>query len=433
MVLRIFRPESIEEALERIRETQADERSYPYMAPKALGLCIEIRDLNARDANILKQEALSKGGDASISVAAYALEGSSRVLLMGSLKVVEETARKLDAQPIGRLKDLSADIRGSIKNYFSTPVFKVGYRSFEQTVIMGILNVTPDSFYDGGHYTTPELAVSRAEQIEREGGDIIDIGGQSTRPGYVPVNAEEEKARVMPALRAILENTSVRLPISVDTSKPKVVEEALKLGASMINDQEGLHGNERIAQMAADYEASLIMMHNRNTAGKDMMFDILAYLGESISIAESCGVEHERTSVDPGIGFGKGAEGDLGIIKNLGELRVLGRAITVGASRKSFIGKVLGEKEDRLEGSIAALACSVMNGARIIRVHDVKESVLATRMVEAVLKMLKYEDSHLLHGWDGEKSDGHSFRFSQEERRRYWYSAIHVGRASDSV
>jgi len=388
MALRIFRPKSREEALERIRETNADERSYPYLVPKAVSLCIEIRDLNARDANILKQEALSKGGDASISMTAYALEGTTKVLLMGSLKSIEETAGKLGVQPIRRLKDLSAELRDSIKNYMSTPVFRVGDTVFDRTAIMGILNVTPDSFYDGGRYTTPELAACRAEQIEREGGHIIDIGGQSTRPGHTPVSAEEEKSRVIPALRAVLENTDVRLPISVDTSKPEVAEEALRLGASVINDQEGLHGNERIAQLAADHGASLILMHNRRAVGGDMMFDILDYLGESVSVAERCGVDPERVSVDPGVGFGKGIGGDLAVLRNLGELRVLGRAITVGASRKSFIGGVLGvEKEDRLEGSIAALVCSVMNGANIVRVHDVKESALAAGMVEAVLKV----------------------------------------------
>lgn len=388
MVLRVLRPQSREEALEHIKDTGADERSYPYLVPKTIGLCIEIKDLSARDANIIKQEALSKGGDASISISAYSLKGASRVLLMGSIKTLEEVAEKLNVQPIKNLRSLSGEIKRSIENYLSVPTFKVGDSCFEQTAVMGILNVTPDSFYDGGKYSTLELIAERAEQIEREGGDIIDLGGQSTKPGYVPVSLEEEKRRVIPALRAIMESTDVRIPISIDTSKPEVAEEALKLGASIINDQEG--GDEKIAQLAADYNASLILMHNRKVDRMEMMFDILEYLEEKINLAEKKGVEADRISIDPGIGFGKGAEGDLLLLRNLSELRSLGRAITIGASRKSFIGKVLGkEKEGRLEGSIAVLVSSIMSGAKIVRVHDVKESALAARMIDAIKKSYK--------------------------------------------
>jgi dihydropteroate synthase len=376
----------MDEALDYIKKTGADERSYPYMLPKTIALCIEIKDVSARDANIIKQEALSKGGDASISSSAYSLEDSSDLLLIGSLKALTETAKKLKLQPVKRLRELSEELKKCIDNYLSTPAFIIGERKVEHTAIMGILNVTPDSFYDGGKYNRPELAVERAPQIPRPGADIIDIGGQSTRPGYEHASIEEERQRVIPALRAILENSNVRLPVSIDTSKPEVAEEALKLGAIIINDQEGLHGNERIAHLVAEYNASLILMHNRKV-GTEMMFDVLAYLKESISTAERMGVEPERISVDPGIGFGKTAEQNLVIIKNLQELKVLGKSITVGASRKSFIGKVLNrEKDERLEGSLAALVSSIINGATIVRVHDVKESALAAKMVDAIIK-----------------------------------------------
>jgi len=299
MALRVLRPQSREEALEHIKDTGADARSYPYLVPKTITLCVEIKDVSARDANIIKQEALSKGGDASISISAYSLKGTSKVLLIGSIKTLEEVAEKLNVQPIKNLRALSGEIKRSIENYLSVPTFKVGDSCFEQTAVMGILNVTPDSFYDGGKYSTLELIAERAEQIEREGGDIIDLGGQSTKPGYVPVSLEEEKRRVIPALRAIMESTDVRLPISIDTSKPEVAEEALKLGASIINDQEG--GDEKIAQLAVDYNASLILMHNRKVDRMEMMFDILEYLEEKINLAEKKGVEADRISIDPGI------------------------------------------------------------------------------------------------------------------------------------
>ena len=389
MSLRIFRADNRKEAEDAIKETGADERSLPYMVPKAVSLCVEIRDLNARDSNIIKQEALSKGGDASISMSSYALEGaSSKVLLIGSLKSIMETSVKLRAQPVKRLRDLSEELSSSVERYLKPVFFRIGDAEYRHSMVMGILNVAPDSFYDGGVYSDAEKVADRAEEIERDGGEIIDLGGQSTRPGYAEVSLESERDRVIPALRAIIENTSVRVPVSVDTTKVEIAEEALKIGAKVINDQEGLRkdgrDNVRMAYLVKEYGASIVLMHNRETS--ELMFDVLDSLEESISIAESHGIEPERISTDPGIGFGKNAEQNLEIIRNLEELKTLGKTITVGASRKSFIGKVLGmDVGNRLEGSLAVLACSVMNGAGIVRVHDVRESVLAVRMVEAVM------------------------------------------------
>jgi dihydropteroate synthase len=389
MSLRIFRADNRKEAEDAIKETGADERSLPYMVPKAVSLCVEIRNLNARDSNIIKQEALSKGGDASISMSSYALEGaSSKVLLMGSLKSIMETSVKLRAQPVKRLRDLSEELSSSVERYLKPSFFRIGDAEYRHSMVMGILNVTPDSFYDGGVYSDAEKVADRAEEIERDGGEIIDLGGQSTRAGYAEVSLESERDRVIPALRAIIENTSVRVPVSVDTTKVEIAEEALKIGAKVINDQEGLRkdgrDNVRMAHLVKEYGASIVLMHNRETS--ELMFDVLDSLEESISIAESHGIEPECISTDPGIGFGKNAEQNLEIIRNLEELKALGKTITIGASRKSFIGKVLGmDVGNRLEGSLAVLACSVMNGAGIVRVHDVRESVLTVRMVEAVM------------------------------------------------
>lgn len=260
-----------------------------------------------------------------------------------------------------------------------------------KTIIMGVLNVTPDSFSDGGNFLAPGDAISRAQQMIEEGADIIDIGGESSRPGSEPVSEAEELNRIMPVLDAL---SAAEIPISVDTYKAKVAEKALAKGAAIINDISGLNFDTDLANVVAEHNASIILMHTldkpktmqKNIYYDDVIEDIHKYLESSIETAVNAGISEENIVIDPGIGFGKTIEHNLEIIKRLKEFSDLNKPILIGTSRKSFIGKILDlPVEDRLEGTLATLAVSIMNGAKILRVHDVKESKRVAMMIDKIL------------------------------------------------
>ncbi|MEJ5251155.1 MAG: dihydropteroate synthase [Chthonomonadetes bacterium] len=265
----------------------------------------------------------------------------------------------------------------------------------ERTLVMGILNVTPDSFYDGGRYAQLELAVQRALQMVEEGADIIDIGGESTRPGSQPVPAEEELRRVLPVIQAIRQRVDV--PISIDTTKSLVAEQALQAGACMVNDISGLGFDPRMAEVVARTGALCCIMHiqgtpqtmQNNPQYDDVVRDISAYFEERLALAERAGIPREKVWLDPGIGFGKTVEHNLQILRRLREFTAFGLPILIGASRKSFIGRILGDlpPEERLEGTAATVAVAIMNGANAVRVHDVRAMVRVARMVDAVLRV----------------------------------------------
>jgi len=263
-----------------------------------------------------------------------------------------------------------------------------------QTHIMGVLNVTPDSFSDGGKFFKVEDAVNQGMKMAEEGADIIDVGGESTRPGSDPVLIQEELCRVIPVIRSLFKNTDV--PVSIDTYKAEVAEQALDAGAQMINDISALRFDPEMKKVASEYKVPINLMHIKGTPKnmqknpwyEDVISEITEYLNESIKIAKDAGIDPEKIIIDPGIGFGKRLEDNLNVLKNLKKLSILGCPILIGCSRKSFIGKILDlPVEERLEGSLAALAVAVMNGANIVRVHDVKESRRATSLVDAVLRM----------------------------------------------
>jgi len=257
---------------------------------------------------------------------------------------------------------------------------------------MGILNVTPDSFSDGGEYFNKSaLALKRIYDMASAGADIIDIGGESTRPGAEGVSVEVELERVIPIIKEASRN--IKIPISIDTSKAAVADEALGNGASIVNDITGLRGDSRMASVVARSGAGLIVMHMKGSprtmqddpAYKDLICEIISALKESIGIAVKNGISEDRIIVDPGIGFGKTAEHNLEILRRLAEFRALERPIMVGPSRKSFLGKILNaDPKDRLMGTAAACAIAIMNGASIIRVHDIKEMVETARVADAV-------------------------------------------------
>ncbi|WP_091713898.1 dihydropteroate synthase [Methylobacterium phyllostachyos] len=258
-----------------------------------------------------------------------------------------------------------------------------------RTLVMGILNVTPDSFSDGGLFAGEAKAIAQADRLVAEGAAILDIGGESTRPGHVPVAAEVEQARVLPVIRAVAPRLSV--PISIDTYKASTARLALEAGARIVNDVWGLQREPDIAAVAAGHGAPVIVMHNRDTieANIDIVADMLAFFERSLGIAHRAGIADSNIVLDPGVGFGKTWAQHLEVLRRLPEIRALGFPVLVGVSRKSLLGRLhdRGTKPaDRLTGSLAAHAVAATLGADIVRVHDVAAHVDAMRVVDAVMR-----------------------------------------------
>ncbi|MBU5287879.1 dihydropteroate synthase [Paraclostridium bifermentans] len=257
----------------------------------------------------------------------------------------------------------------------------------KKTYIMGILNVTPDSFSDGGSYTSIEKALNHAKEMIDSGADIIDLGGESTRPGHQIVDAEEELRRVLPVVEELKKQLNVK--VSVDTYKSIVAEETLKLGADMINDVWGLRKDPNMASVIAKHDAHVCIMHNQDGTDydKDIMESIKEFLIESIKIAKSAGIDDRKIMLDPGIGFGKTLEQNIEVMARLDELKDLGYPILLGTSRKSMIGKILDlEPKDRVEGTIATTVLGIKSGVDIVRVHDVLENIRAIKVADAICR-----------------------------------------------
>lgn len=266
---------------------------------------------------------------------------------------------------------------------------KIGNKEFkigERTFVMGILNITPDSFSDGGKFNEVELAVNRAKQMVEEGADIIDIGGESTKPGAVFVSEEEEIDRVVPIIKAI--KKAMDVTISIDTYKSKTAEEAIKAGADIINDVWGFKKDNNMAKVAKEYGVPCILMHNRNDIPyKDLMKDVVSDLEESIKIALDAGVKKENIILDPGIGFAKTYEENLMVMNNLEVIVDMGYPVLLGTSRKSMIGLTLDlQANERVEGTLATTVMGIMKGCHLIRVHDVLENKRACVMTDKILR-----------------------------------------------
>ena len=266
---------------------------------------------------------------------------------------------------------------------------KIGNKEFDldkRIYIMGILNVTPDSFSDGGKYNNKDEALRRVEQMISEGADIIDVGGESTRPNYIHISDEEEIERVVPIIEDIKSHFDI--PISIDTYKSKVAESSLAAGADLINDICGLKQDPRMAEVIAKYDVPVCIMHNREEAVyNNFMEDVISDLKESIEIAQKAGIEKDKLIIDPGIGFAKTYEMNLIVMNRLEELKQFGLAVLLGTSRKSMIGLTLEEPvENRLEGTIATSVMGAMKGCNFVRVHDVLANLRAIRMTEAIRK-----------------------------------------------
>jgi dihydropteroate synthase len=258
---------------------------------------------------------------------------------------------------------------------------------------MGVLNVTPDSFSDGGRFYAARRAIRHALEMERAGADLIDVGGESTRPGSFGISAEEELRRVLPVLKGL--KGRLRIPVSIDTVKAEVAEAALDAGAAMINDISGLRFDPRLAEVTARRRVPLLLMHIRGTPAtmqkqpfaRDLWRELERGLGWSVRQALRAGVKRSQLLIDPGIGFGKSAEQNFAIVRQLGRLAKFRLPIVIGTSRKTFIGKVLGvPPEQRAWGTAATVAASILAGAHIVRVHDVAEMVQVVRITDAILQ-----------------------------------------------
>lgn len=255
----------------------------------------------------------------------------------------------------------------------------------KKTMVMGILNATPDSFSDGGKFNEIERAVQHAEEMAANGADIIDIGGESTRPGFAAVSAEEELERVIPIIKAISEN--VQIPISIDTYKAEVARQAIEAGAHIINDIWGAKADDQMAQVAAHYDVPIVLMHNRHDRNyQSFIRDVLNDLYESIAIAKKAGVKDENIILDPGIGFARDYHENLLTMQNLEKFVMLGYPVLLGTSRKSMIGQALNlPVEERMEGTGATICYGIQKGCQIIRVHDVKEMSRMAKMMDALM------------------------------------------------
>jgi len=365
-----------------MQEIRVDSYGIGIMLAKAEHYLIRLNIVSNISANILKQEMLSLGGD--VAVARGALTGSvnkTDCLLMGTLAQFSRLNQKLKNQPFG-LSRLGQDLSGSLikfrKQNFTLDLGKYKLNLGTRTNIMGILNITSDSFSgDGISHLPVEEALERAEQMVRDGADIIDVGGESSRPGAKPVLLKEELKRVIPVIRLLAKK--IKVPISIDTYKPQVAEKAIDCGAVIVNDITGLRNTE-MGKVVSRKKAGLVLMHmrgNPRTMQKNIMYislmdEVISYLEAGITKAYEAGISADRIIIDPGLGFGKTKEQNLEILNNLKDLKILGRPILAGPSRKSFIGKILNAGPgERIFGTAAACVLAAKNGANMVRVHDV--------------------------------------------------------------
>jgi len=371
-----------------------DSASLPYLLPKLIHKNLLVRGVKVYAANILKQTMLSIGGD--VAVHRHVITGkidSSDCVIMGDLRHFSLLLDKLKRQP--GMKEIIDAIGEQIfpeKKPLSLDLCNKPYRWETTPVIMGILNITPDSFSDGGKWIEPDVAVSHALDMIDQGAQIIDIGGESSRPGARPVDTRAELSRVVPAIRAIASHTSI--PISIDTKKADVALEAIKAGACIINDISALSHDPAMIHIARDTRAGIVLMHMRGTPEsmqkdtfyENIVYEIYDYLSERIDFCLDNGIDRSSIIIDPGIGFGKDLDGNLSILNHLSELRSLKIPLMLGHSRKAFLGDILGEPVTKRQGGTDTVsAWGAIQGVDIIRVHDIGHAMKTRKVINAIL------------------------------------------------
>ncbi len=387
--VKILDEERIFEEMKRIGVAKEGQE---IMVPKSQFFIVKLEDIPVKDAIILKQESLSLGMECALSWNVVSLKAEKTdALIFGTKKQFKFLSNKMSIQPFNG-REISEEIDQCITNFESSSyVWRIRNEAMEikNTKIMGILNLTPDSFYDGGKYTKREDALKRINEMVDEGADIIDVGAESSRPGSKRIGSQEEIKRLSLILDEV---SSYSIPFSIDTYKHDVAEIALKKGFSIVNDIYGFR-DEKMLNVVKDFDAGLVLMHMKgdpenmqeNPQYNDVISDILRFFRNRAKEIIMKGIEKDQIVIDPGIGFGKNLEHNVTILRDLSSLKSLGYPILVGVSRKSFIGNILNKDVDeRLIGSVAAALFSVINGARILRVHDVSETKDAIKIIEAL-------------------------------------------------
>lgn len=395
---RLVRVENLAEARRLLEELGSDSAGIGIMFPKMVHLVVAVENVQARASHIIKQVMLSRGAECATPRDVFLKDTEPvEVILMGTLSQFRQAVKNLSTQPFG-LSGLARQLKSLIKEVEreAGPPRAVEAGRYEldvggRTLVMGVLNVTPDSFSDGGKYYSMESARDRALEMAESGADMVDIGGESSRPRAEPVSLEEEIQRTIPVIEAL--QGEIDVPISIDTCKTEVARRALDAGAVIINDISGLRFDQGMIPLAAGTGAPVIIMHMQGTPRdmqqdpgyQDVAADIMRFLRQRSLEAIAGGVKPGQIMVDPGIGFGKTVEHNLEIMRRLDEFKSLGFPLVLGTSRKSFIGSVLGRPaEERIMGTAATVAFAIDRGVDVVRVHDVEEMVDVVRMVDAM-------------------------------------------------
>ncbi|MBM3330640.1 dihydropteroate synthase [candidate division WOR-3 bacterium] len=373
----------------------ADPLSWPIFRAKSRVVAIKVDCLSTATANILKQTAMACGGDCAVNrlVVSGRVRRTDAILFL-TKRQLQTLGYRLADQPecVARLVPELSELVGNLQS--RTRSIKLGRKTLDlgrRTYVMGILNVTPDSFSDGGRFLEPSAAVEHALSMAEEGADFIDIGAESTRPGSRPVPVREQQARLLPVLRAVKKR--LKTPVSVDTTSATVTSIALSEGADIVNDVSAFAGDRQMAVIVARAGVPCILMHmkgrprtmQKKPEYSDLMAEVTDFLAEALRRGEAAGIARTQMLVDPGIGFGKTVAHNLEILRRLAELESLGAPVVVGPSRKRFIGAVSDSPPgERVEGTIAACVLAARNGANVLRVHDVKPVVKALKLADAV-------------------------------------------------
>lgn len=396
--IRYLHVTSPHEAVDALKDIHFDLRASGEMTLRMVHIHIAIEGIGFQAADIIRLEMHSLGGYAAAACDMRTCPHSKTdLILTGTLTQMRSLVEKIIIPPFGlkRVSEcLSRVLDNVLMDSYSLRTSRRELKIGERTLIMGILNVTPDSFSDGGRFPSPEMAVDEGIRMAEEGADVIDIGGESTRPGSEPVPPEEELARVIPVIKGLC--GKINIPLSIDTMKGSVAREALAEGAEIVNDISALNFDDGMAAVIADAGAALIVMHMRGTPKTmqvgalkydSLLGDIVTFLGERIQKARERGINPVQIMVDPGLGFGKTAMDNVRLIRHLRELKILGRPIVTGPSRKSFIGHITGgTPRERSEGTAAAVTASILNGSQVIRVHDVAAMKKVAAMADALLR-----------------------------------------------
>jgi dihydropteroate synthase len=378
--------------IKELAQIGVDSRAYPIFINKVDHLILKFKGLSCAQTHILKQTALICGADLAIPKTAYRGGNKKRfsAILFANRREIYKIEKKLNGQPW--MESIRKELKRIITNKRHN-ILKIDNKkiTFNRTYIMGVINISPDSFYIGSRYAASEILEKVAREMEEEGADFIDIGAESTRPGAAAIDEKDEIERLRPVLSILIKNT--KIPISVDTYKASVASYVIDQGASIINDISGLGFDKRMAKVVAKNKVGLVIMHIKGTPKtmqinpeyENVMSEIHAYLEKRIDFAMQSGIKRERIIIDPGLGFGKRLEDNYEIIRRLGELTTLNRPILVGHSRKSFIGNPFNlSPEQRLEGTLGVESLLIKNGASILRVHDVSEAKKVALLINRI-------------------------------------------------